>query len=130
AKAISLKARILLMDEPTSSLTLTETGRLMKIARELKAQGVSIIYISHRLVEIADLADRVVVLRDGRNAGTLVRDEIRHDRIVRMMVGRDLDHFYAHSGAASKKCWLDVRRLRMERYPLFAVSFDVGHVEI
>jgi ribose transport system ATP-binding protein len=130
AKAISLDARILLMDEPTSSLTLTETGRLMKIARELKAQGVSIIYISHRLVEIAELADRVVVLRDGRNAGALVRDEIRHEKIVRMMVGRDLDHFYAHSGTAGKKCSLAVRGLRTKRYPEFALSFDVGRGEI
>ena len=62
AKALSLNARILIMDEPTSSLTLTETERLLAVAKELRAQGVSIIYISHRLGEIADLADRVVVL--------------------------------------------------------------------
>src|SRR5207247_7593036 len=73
AKALSLNARILIMDEPTSSLTLTETARLLEVARELKAQGVSTIYISHRLGEIYDLADRVVVLRDGRKAGVQVR---------------------------------------------------------
>src|SRR5439155_12864188 len=81
AKALSQNARILIMDEPTSSLTLTETARLMEVAKELRAQGVSIIYISHRLGEISDLADRVVVLRDGRNAGVLAREEISHDRI-------------------------------------------------
>jgi ribose transport system ATP-binding protein len=71
AKALSLEARILIMDEPTSSLTLTETARLFEVIKELRTQGVSIIYISHRLAEIVDLADRVVVLRDGRNAGVL-----------------------------------------------------------
>ena len=59
----------------------------------------SIIYISHRLGEISDLADRVVVLRDGRNAGALAREEISHDRIVKLMVGRDLNRFYAHPTA-------------------------------
>ena len=71
AKALSLQARILIMDEPTSSLTLTETSRLLEVINELRVQGVSIIYISHRLAEIVGLADRVVVLRDGRNAGVL-----------------------------------------------------------
>ena len=71
AKALSLNARIVIMDEPTSSLTLTETGRLLSRHRRLAAQGVSIIYISHRLGEIKQIADRVVVLRDGKNAGTL-----------------------------------------------------------
>jgi len=90
AKALSLKARILIMDEPTSSLTLSETARLLEVVRELKAQGVAIIYISHRLSEIEEVADRVVVLRDGANAGRLAREEITHERMVKMMVGRDL----------------------------------------
>src|SRR5919112_5379580 len=76
AKALSLDARILIMDEPTSSLTLSETERLMSVVKELRAQGVSIIYISHRLGEVKELADRVVALRDGRNAGELAREEI------------------------------------------------------
>src|SRR5262249_20300007 len=87
AKALSLNARILIMDEPSSSLTLTETNRLLEVVKELKSQGVSIIYISHRLAEISEIADRVIVLRDGRNAGTLTRDESSHERIVRLMVG-------------------------------------------
>ncbi len=69
AKALSLKARILIMDEPTSSLTLTETARLLEVVHELRAQGVAIIYISHRLNEMEQIADRVVVLRDGANVG-------------------------------------------------------------
>jgi len=102
AKALSLNARILIMDEPTSCLTETEAGRLLEVTRELKAQGVSIIYITHRLREITNLADRVVVLRDGRNAGTLAGDEITHDRIVRLMVGRDLNRFHARAASSSQ----------------------------
>src|SRR6185369_4386962 len=71
ARALSLNAKILLMDEPTSSLTATETERLLEIVSELRKQGVAVIYISHRLTEIQRIADRVVVLRDGKNAGEL-----------------------------------------------------------
>ena len=130
AKALSLQARILIMDEPTSSLTLTETTRLLALIKELRTQGVSIIYISHRLAEIVNLADRVVVLRDGRNAGTLSRDEIEHDKIVRLMVGRELSSFYVHSEAKKKPKFLEVRSLRTKRYPASVVSFDIGEGEI
>src|SRR6266850_502926 len=94
AKALSLNARILIMDEPTSSLTLTETARLLEVVHELRTQGVAIIYISHRLNEMEQIADRVVVLRDGANVGALAREEITHDQMVKMMVGRDIDKFY------------------------------------
>ncbi|MGA9769249.1 MAG: sugar ABC transporter ATP-binding protein [Blastocatellia bacterium] len=130
AKALSLNARVLIMDEPTSSLTLTETERLLAVAKELRAQGVSIIYISHRLGEISNLADRVVVLRDGRNAGALARNEISHDRIVKLMVGRDLSRFYAHTAPTGKRGYFKVQNLRTRRYPQHAVSFDVGEGEI
>lgn len=130
AKALSLDARILIMDEPTSSLTLAETNRLVEVVKELRDQGVSVIYISHRLGEILDLADRVVVLRDGRNAGLLEREEISHDRIVRLMVGRDLARFYARATPRSKTRFFEVRNLRTRRYPDSAVSFDVGQGEI
>src|SRR5215208_3319147 len=75
ARALSAGARMIIMDEPTSSLTLTETRRLLEIVRDLKAENVSVIYISHRLHEVEDIADRAVVLRDGRNAGELARSE-------------------------------------------------------
>jgi len=130
AKALSLQARILIMDEPTSSLTLTETTRLLEVIKELRAQGVSIIYISHRLAEIVGLADRVVVLRDGRNAGALSRDDIEHDRIVRLMVGRELNHFYVHAVAERRPRVFQVRSLRTKRYPASAVSFDISEGEI
>jgi ribose transport system ATP-binding protein len=130
AKALSLNARILIMDEPTSSLTLTETARLLEVTKELKSQGVSIIYISHRLAEISDLADRVVVLRDGRNAGAIPRDAVTHDLIVRLMVGRDINHFYAQPETTSEPSYFRVQNLRTKRYPLRAISFDVGKGEI
>jgi ribose transport system ATP-binding protein len=132
ARAISAGARILIMDEPTSSLTLTETRRLLDIVRDLKAQEVSVIYISHRLHEIEEIADRVVVLRDGRNAGALSRDEINHDRIVRMMVGRDLKDFFKHESGAQSTApdWFSVRNLRTLRYPNIPVSFSVGRGEV
>jgi ribose transport system ATP-binding protein len=130
AKALSLNARILIMDEPTSSLTLTETARLLEVAKELRIQGVNIIYISHRLGEITELADRVVVLRDGRNAGSLAREAINHDRIVKLMVGRELEHFYVHPATAKKPRYFEVKKVRTRRYPQKAVSFDVCRGEI
>ena len=130
AKALFLEARILIMDEPTSSLTLTETARLLEITKELKSQGVSVIYISHRLGEICDLADRVVVLRDGRNAGVLSGEEIDHDRIVRLMVGRDLSRFYAYQATSGGPGYFRVENMRTARYPECSISFDVNKGEI
>jgi ribose transport system ATP-binding protein len=94
AKALSVQARLIIMDEPTSSLSAKETQTLFQVVRDLRARGVSVVYISHRLGEIRELADRVVVLRDGQNAGQLQRGEIEHDRMVRLMVGREISQFY------------------------------------
>jgi len=90
AKALSTNARVLIMDEPTSSLSQHETEQLYRVVKELRSRGVSIVYISHRLGEVKELADRVVVLRDGENAGELPRAEINHDAMVKLMVGREL----------------------------------------
>jgi ribose transport system ATP-binding protein len=130
AKALSLNARLIIMDEPTSSLTLTETERLLQLVRELSAQGVSVIYISHRLGEIEHCADRVVVLRDGKNAGQLAKAEIDHDRIVSLMVGREISNFYVQSNAQQMPGFLKVRDMRSSRYPAKTVSFDASQGEI
>lgn len=130
AKALSLGARILIMDEPTSSLTLAETQRLFTVVRELRGQGVGIIYISHRLSEIAEIADRVVVLRDGRNAGALARGEITHERMVSLMVGRDLSPARAPSSVPRGERYFEVENLRTRRYPRHPVSFYVARGEI
>jgi ribose transport system ATP-binding protein len=94
ARSLGMNARVLIMDEPTSSLTVGETERLFEVIRDLKASGVAVIYISHRLAEVREVADRVTVLRDGRNAGDLARTEITHDALVQRMVGRDLKQLY------------------------------------
>jgi len=94
ARALIANARILIMDEPTTSLSSRETEALFALVRQLRAEGMAIIYISHRMAEVYELADRVSVLRDGTYVGTLVREEISADRLVRMMVGRDLSSFY------------------------------------
>jgi len=134
ARAISLNAGILIMDEPTSSLTLTETEQLFRVVKDLRGAGVSIIYISHRLSEVQELADHVVVLRDGRNAGTLERDQIHHDALVQMMVGRDLNSFYtprqSPAGPSSETDCFEVKQMRTRRYPNSEVSFAVRRGEI
>ncbi len=130
AKALSLTARIVIMDEPTSSLTLTETERLLEVIKDLRSQGVSIIYISHRLGEIKQIADRVVVMRDGKNAGILERDEISHDHIVKLMVGRNIEHFYKPAATDEPKPFAEIGDLRTRRYPTCSNSFDVRKGEI
>ncbi len=129
AKALSMNTRILLMDEPTSSLTLSETETLLNIAQDLRAEGVSIIYISHRLSEVKRIADRVVALRDGRNAGGLAREEIGHDRMVKLMVGRDLLYRQPAACKGGEPC-IEVRGLRTQRYPRESVSFGLRCGEI
>jgi ABC-type sugar transport system ATPase subunit len=91
AKAVSLGSRILIMDEPTSSLTLDETENLFRIVNTLRARSVGIIYISHRMDEISRLADRITILRDGQNVGTFAADEISIEQVVHLMVGRQLE---------------------------------------
>ncbi len=130
AKALSLNARIVIMDEPTSSLTLTETDVLLGVIKDLRKQGVSIIYISHRLGEIKEIADRVVVLRDGKNAGILLRGEINHESIVKMMVGRDIDRFYVEPKQNTVQNYSEIRDLRTRRYPQKSVSFNIRKGEI
>ena len=82
------------MDEPTTALSAGESERLFALIRQLRAGGLAIIYISHRMDEVYALGDRVTVLRDGRRVGALDKPEIRADTIVRMMVGRDVSSFY------------------------------------
>ena len=112
ARSLHRNVRVLILDEPTSSLTGQETATLFDIISGLRAQGVGIIYISHRLEEVFAIAQRVAVLRDGRLVGTLPIAEATHDRLVRMMVGRDLSHLFAQAQAATGPVRLEVRGLR------------------
>lgn len=130
AKALSANAKIVIMDEPTSSLSQHETEQLFRVIRQLRDQGVAIIYISHRLGEVRELADRVTVLRDGKNAGRLEREEIEHDRMVQLMVGRDIDQFYARQDHAIGVPVLSVHDLRTTAFPQHAIDLEVGAGEI
>ncbi|MHC5056831.1 MAG: sugar ABC transporter ATP-binding protein [Planctomycetota bacterium] len=92
AKALSLDARIIVMDEPSATLTTQEVDRLFAVIKELKGQGIGIIYISHRLDEIFEVADRVMVMRDGAHVGTLPVDQVDREGLIEMMVGRKLEN--------------------------------------
>lgn len=104
ARALHARSRILVMDEPTTALSSRETDRLFVLMRQLRAEGLAIIYISHRMAEVYELSDRVSVLRDGSHVGTIDRRaDINAETIVRMMVGRDISSFYKkeHAGAGA-----------------------------
>jgi ribose transport system ATP-binding protein len=130
AKALSTNAKIIVMDEPTSCLTLTETNRLLKLIAELKAANVSVIFISHRLMEVGACADRVVGLRDGRNSGQLTKSEINHDNMVRLMVGRNLDLKRTETRLGDPKSRIEVRNIISPFFPTHSVSFDLRRGEI
>jgi ribose transport system ATP-binding protein len=130
AKALSVNARLLIMDEPSSSLSAKETETLFRVVRDLRDRGVSVIYITHRLGEVQELADRVAVLRDGENAGELQRDEIDHDRMVRLMVGRDVSQFYARRPHGAGQAVLEALGLVTPAHPAHRLSFDVRAGEI
>ncbi|HVG72192.1 MAG TPA: sugar ABC transporter ATP-binding protein [Vicinamibacterales bacterium] len=129
-RAISMNARMLILDEPTSSLPSTDAERLFDVLRELRRSGTAIVYISHRLKEIEILADRAVVLRDGRNAGTLARDAISHDRLVQLMVGRVVDKVSPRVEAPAGPAVLRIERLRTGRYPDVEISLDIHRAEV
>ena len=117
ARALSINVRLLILDEPTSSLTLSETNRLLGVIRKLRDEGVAVLFITHRLAEIVEVADRVAALRDGRNAGGLSRGEIGKDAMVRMMIGRDVSQFYEKADHVAGKPVLEIRGLRTTTYP-------------
>jgi ribose transport system ATP-binding protein len=129
AKALSLDARFIVMDEPTSSLTAGETETLLSLIKDLRAKNVGIVYVSHRLDEVKAIADRVVAFRDGKNAGNLAKDEISSDRMVQLMVGRDIEANQAKR-SEHDETRLEVRNLRTSRYPAHEVSFSVAKGEI
>ena len=109
AKALATDARILVMDEPTAALDDTEAARLLALVRRLRADGVAVIYVSHRMPEIAAVSDRVTVLKDGRKVATDATSAMPPDRLVRLMVGRDLAEFFPPRGTGSGEVLLQVR---------------------
>ncbi len=130
AKALSLESRVVIMDEPTSSLTLAETVTLLGIIADLKSDGISVIFISHRISEVEQCADRVVVLRDGNVAGELSKNEINHDAMIRLMIGRDLKSLYNPPAREAGAPMLSLRKLQTESHPQATVDLDVRAGEI
>src|SRR5256886_11619080 len=100
AKALLTNVRLLVMDEPTSSLTDRETSRLFKAIRDLKQRGVSVVFISHKLSEVFEITDRIAVLRDGRNAGEVDAKTGTMEELINRMVGRELGSRAARVGSA------------------------------
>lgn len=127
-RAISSEAKIVVMDEPTSSLTKRETDVLFSIIRTLKQNNVGIIYISHRMDEILELADRVVVFRDGHRVGALTREEMTEGKIINMMVGRELNEIFAKRPAPIGDVVLEAKGLSVGY--VRDVSFQVRAGEI
>jgi ribose transport system ATP-binding protein len=131
ARSLGMQARVLIMDEPTSSLTQGETDRLFEVIRDLKASRVAVVYISHRLAEVQEVADRVTVLRDGRNAGDLAASEISRDALVQRMVGRDLKQLYPRvARSIPGQVRLEVRDLLFDGGGPVPISFAVHAGEV
>jgi|JFJP01.1.fsa_nt_gi ribose transport system ATP-binding protein len=112
AKAISIKSRIIILDEPTSALSERESVKLFNLMRSLREQGVTLIYISHRMEEIFDLSDRVAVMRDGQLVGVAATKELNVNSVVQMMVGRELKEFFPKAETQRGDVALEVRNLR------------------
>jgi ribose transport system ATP-binding protein len=130
ARALSLNTEVLIMDEPTAALTDTEIGALFDIIRQLRAHGVGIVHISHRLEELKLIADRVTVMRDGRYVDTVRTDEAPIDRIITMMVGRTIYEATPElPEAPSQEVVLEVRNLNRGR-AIRDVSFQLHRGEI
>jgi ABC-type sugar transport system ATPase subunit len=129
AKAISYQCKLLIMDEPTSALTTREAEILFEVTRGLRDKGVGIIFITHRLDEIFEIADRVTVLRDGQTVGTKLIGDIDRSTVVQMMVGRDLSEMFVGKGNEIGALLLQVRNLSTPNL-LQDISFDLNHGEI
>jgi rhamnose transport system ATP-binding protein len=129
ARAFSIHARILIMDEPTSSLTLHEVDDLFRLVRRLREEGTAIIFISHRLEELFILADRVTVLRDGSYVGTRPMQEVTRDDLIRMMVGRTITNLFPKQEVQVGEVVLKVEHLTRAG-SFYDVSFELRRGEI
>ena len=130
AKALSVNARLVILDEPTSSLPIAETDKLLEVIAGLKAEGIAVIYISHRLAEVERACDRVIVLRDGVLVARLDRAEVTHDKLVKLMIGRDLKVAYAPPHAARGAPVLAAHGVRTATWPTHDVDLELHAGEI
>jgi len=129
AKALSRKVKILIMDEPTATITEHEVKRLFEIMRDLKNRGISIIFISHRLDEIFEIADRVTVLRDGKKIGTGSLRDYDRDTIIQMMIGRKISEMYPRFNKCTEEVLFEVEEFSVPGY-VEPLSFELRKGEI
>lgn len=129
AKAISLQVRVLIMDEPTASLSAHEVRQLFQVANTLRQQGVAILFISHRMEEVFEISDRITVLRDGKLISTAPVEAVTPDSAIRDMVGREIDEYFAKDQTEPGELLLSVRNLSKEN-AFTDISFDVHRGEV
>ena len=129
AKAVSYQSKIIVMDEPTSSITRTETEKLFRTIRLLKEKNISIIYISHKLEELFEITDRISVMRDGRMVKTDRSDSLTKEELVRLMVGRTIDDIFPEKVSASGPVMLKAEGLS-KKGQFKDISFEVREGEI
>ncbi len=131
AKAVSYSAKVIIMDEPTSSLTEHEVAHLFGIIRRLRSEGAAIVYISHKMEEILEIADEVSIMRDGKHVGTWPSSELTTDVIIKRMVGRDLTHRFPPRSNVPGEIVMRVEGLTSaERHSFRDISFDLRKGEI
>lgn len=130
AKAVSVEARVLILDEPTASLSDSETEHLFSVVRRLKSNGVGMIYISHRLDELALIADRVTVFRDGRLVGTARVADMSQRELIRMMIGRELSAVFPKTNVPVGDSLLEVRGLSCQAEGVHDINLTVRAGEI
>lgn len=131
AKALAADARVIIMDEPTSSLTTEEVEKLFAIIRQLKQEGVGIVYISHKMKELTEIGDRVTVLKDGRYVGTRAIKEVTTEQLVSMMVGRELGgKFHQQGKTEHDEIIFEVRNLTRKDQAVRDVNFQLYKGEI
>ncbi len=130
ARALYRKSHILIMDEPTTTLSSRETDRLFELIKRLRDEGIAIIYISHRMAEIYELSDRVSVLRDGTYVGTLDRDQLSAEKLVQMMVGRPLRDLFDKASHATEQTVLEVQELTDGGRRVKPCSFELHAGEV
>jgi len=129
AKAISLRVRVLIMDEPTAALSAHEVDQLFELINKLRSQGVSILFIGHRLEEVFAISDRITVLRDGKWISTTPRSEVKTEQIIRDMVGREAEDFFAKSASEIGETLMSVQKLGKE-LTFSDINFDIRQGEV
>ncbi len=129
AKAISLKVRVLIMDEPTASLSAHEVTQLFKLANSLREQGVSILFISHRLEEVFEISDRITILRDGKFISSAPATEVTPESAIRDMVGREMEDFFAKTETQHGDTFIEVKNLGKES-SFSNINFEVRAGEV